>query len=69
MGRGDAHELIRKSSIIAYNKDVELFRILMENDCVSKLVGKGELEETMKSENYLGATEEIIDNIVKKLTR
>jgi len=69
VGRGEAHELIRKSSIIAYNKNEKLISVLFSNKSVSKLISKNELQQTMKPENYLGATEQIIDNIVKKLTR
>ncbi len=69
MGRGDAHELVRKCAIKAYNEDKDLLYILMDEKNVSKLLSKNELKEVMNPRNYLGVSEKIVDNIVKKLTR
>ncbi len=69
MGRGDAHELVRKCAIKAYTEDKDLLSILMDEKNVSKLLNKNELKEVMDPKNYLGVTEKIVDNIVKKLTR
>ena len=69
MGRGDAHELVRKCSLKASDKDKDLLTTLLEDKNVSKLLGKNELEEIMNPRNYLGASDKIVDNIVKKLTR
>ncbi|MCK5112972.1 MAG: adenylosuccinate lyase, partial [Thermoplasmatales archaeon] len=69
MGRGDAHELVRKCSIKASGKDKDLLTTLLEDKNVSKLFSKNELEEVMNPKNYLGASDKIVDNIVKKLTR
>lgn len=69
MGRGDAHELVRKCSIKASGKDKDLLTTLLEDKNISKLFSKNELEEIMNPRNYLGASDKIVDNIVKKLTR
>ncbi len=69
MGRGDAHELVRKCSIKAFGKDEELLTTLLEDKNISKLLSKNELEDVMNPRNYLGASDKIVDNIVKKLTR
>jgi adenylosuccinate lyase len=69
MGRGDAHELVRKCSHKAFDKDKDLLSTLLDDKDVSKLLGVNELEEIMNPRNYLGASYNIIDNIVKKLTR
>jgi adenylosuccinate lyase len=69
MGRGDAHELVRKCSIKASGKDKELLIVLLEDKNISKLLSKNELEEVMNPRNYLGASDKIVENIVKKLTR
>ena len=69
MGRGDAHELVRKCSLRASDKDKDLLTTLLEDKNVSKLLGKNELEDIMNPRNYLGASDKIVDNIVKKLTR
>ena len=69
MGRGDAHEIVRKSSIVAYDEEDNLANVLFKNKEISKLISKNELENVMNPRNYLGASEKIIDYIVKKLTR
>jgi adenylosuccinate lyase len=69
MGRGDAHELVRKCSHRASDKDKDLLPTLLEDKNVSKLLRKNELKEIMNPRNYLGASDKIVDNIVKKLTR
>lgn len=69
MGRGDAHELVRKYSLKASDKDKDLLTTLLEDKNVSELLRKNELEEVMNPKNYLGASDKIVDNIVKKLTR
>jgi len=47
MGRGDAHELVRKCSLKASDKDKDLLTTLLEDKNVSKLLGKNVLEEIM----------------------
>ncbi len=69
MGRGDAHELVRKCSIKASGKNKELLIVLLEDKNISKLLSKNELEEVINPRNYLGASDKIVDNIIKKLTR
>ncbi|MFW6121171.1 MAG: adenylosuccinate lyase [Petrotogales bacterium] len=69
MGRGDAHELVRKCSIKASLKNKDLLTVLLEDKNVTKLLRKNELEEVINPRNYLGASEKIVDNIIKKLTR
>ena len=69
MGRGEAHELMRKSSQIAIKKNKELIKILFEDKIILRYLNKKELETAFKPENYLGATNQIIDRIAKKLTR
>lgn len=69
MGRGDAHELVRKCSHKASDNDKDLLTTLLEDKNVSKLLEMNELEEVINPKNYLGASDKIVDNIVKKLTR
>ena len=69
MGRGDAHELMRMCSQKAIKEDENLFSVLSSNKTVLKYLNKKELEKTLDPKNYLGVTDKIIDNIVKKLTR
>lgn len=69
MGRGDAHELVRKCAIKASDIDKNLIDLLIEEKMVIKLLKKEELKQVLDPRNYLGASDKIIDNIVKKLTR
>lgn len=69
MGRGDAHELVRICSLKAINDNKQLLSVLLENPKVTKLLKKKELEEVMNPRNYLGVSDKIVDQVVKKLTR
>ena len=69
MGRGDAHELIRTCSLKAISENKQLLSVLLENPKITKLLKKKELEEVMNPRNYLGVSDKIVDQVVKKLTR
>jgi adenylosuccinate lyase len=69
MGRGDAHELVRTCSLKAVNENMQLLSVLLESPKVVKLLKKKELEEVMNPRNYLGVSDKIVDQVVKKLTR
>jgi adenylosuccinate lyase len=69
MGRGDAHELVRTCSLKAISDNTQLLSVLLENPKVTKLLKKKELEEVMNPRNYLGVSDKIVDQVVKKLTR
>ena len=69
MGRGDAHELVRTCSLKAVADDRQLLSILVENPKIAKLLKKKELEEVMNPRNYLGISDKIVDQVVKRLTR
>jgi adenylosuccinate lyase len=69
MGRGDAHELVRICSLKAVDEGKQLLSILLEHPKVIKLVKKKELEDVMNPRNYLGVSDKIVDQVVKKLTR
>lgn len=69
MGRGDAHELMRKTSLKAASQDKSLKEVFIQENKKLKLLTEKEINDALKPENYLGATEKIIDNVVKKLER
>jgi adenylosuccinate lyase len=69
MGRGEAHELVRTCSMKAVADDRHLLSVLLENPKVTKVLKRKELEDAMNPRNYLGVTDKIIDQVVKKLTR
>jgi adenylosuccinate lyase len=69
MGRGDAHELMRKISLKAASEDRSLNEVFSEENEKLKFLSKKEISDTLNPENYLGATEKIIDRVVNKLER
>ena len=69
MGRGDAHELMRKTSLRAVAEDKTLKEAFIDENKKLKLLTDIEINDALKPENYLGATEKIIDRVIKKLER
>jgi adenylosuccinate lyase len=69
LGRGDAHELMRTCSLKAVSENKQLLSVLLENPKITKLLKKKELEDVMNPRNYLGVSDKIVDQVVKKLTR
>jgi adenylosuccinate lyase len=69
MGRGDAHELMRKTSLKAVEQNKTLKESFLEENEKSKLLTIKEINDALNPENYLGATDEIITRVVKKLER
>ena len=68
-GRGDAHELMRKTSLKAAEQNKSLKEVFIEENNTLKLLTDNEINNALKPENYLGATEEIIEKVIKKLER
>ena len=69
MGRGDAHELMRKTALKAAKENKSLKEIFTQENKNLKLLSDKEINDSLKPENYLGATEKIIDKVVKKIER
>jgi adenylosuccinate lyase len=69
MGRGEAHELMRKTALQAVSEDKSLKEMVLETLKESPLVSEAEVESALDPKNYLGATDEIIDRLLKKLER
>ncbi|MFO7677463.1 MAG: adenylosuccinate lyase [Thermoplasmatota archaeon] len=69
MGRGEAHELVRTYSQKAIAEKMELQSIIEENKTIATYLTKTEINDALNPKNYLGSSSEIIDNIVKKLSR
>jgi len=69
MGRGDAHELMRKTSLKAVQEGKTLKDAFVQKNKKLKLLTDKEINDSFKPENYLGATEKIIDRVVKRLER
>jgi adenylosuccinate lyase len=68
-GRGDAHELMRKISLKAASEDKSLKEVFIEENKKQKILTEKEIDYSLNPENYLGATEKIIDRVIKRLER
>jgi len=53
----------------AVSEDSHLLSVLQENPKITKLLKKKELEEVMNPRNYLGVSDKIVDQVVKRLAR
>ena len=69
MGRGDSHELMRKISLKAASENKSLKEVLIHENKKLKLLSEAEINNALKPENYLGATEQIIDRVIRRLER
>jgi len=69
MGRGDAHELVRRCSLKAVSENRQLVAVLTADTRVSKLLSRKELDAAVDPKNYLGVADQIVDKVIKKFTR
>jgi adenylosuccinate lyase len=63
--RQKAHEVIRRGLVEALKKGVGLKDILLRDELVSSKLTEGELEECWDYGGYLGATQKLIDNVMR----
>ena len=66
MGRQEAHELLRTSSIEALKRKKALLSVLLEEKEVTALIKKDELEKLFDPKNYIGEAPQIIERAVGK---
>jgi adenylosuccinate lyase len=66
IGRQDAHEIVRSTSMKAEEKGWDLERALSQNPEVKKHFTKEELSRVMDPANYLGFAPQITDDVVAK---
>jgi adenylosuccinate lyase len=69
MGRGDAHELMRKTALRAVEENKTLKEVFLEENEKSKLLTPKEVDDALNPNNYLGASEKIVERVIKKLER
>ncbi len=67
VGRGEAHEIMRKTSLEAVQKNISLKEAFISENKELKLLTGKEINDALKLENYLGAAEKIVDKVVKKI--
>jgi len=65
MNRQEAHELLRKNSMIAVEKDVQLFGVLKKDKKITEFISEKDLKEIFDSPgNYLGTAKEQIEIVL-----
>ena len=69
LGRGEAHELMRKTALKAAKEGKNLKEVFLQENKKLKLLTEKEVENALNPENYLGVSTEIVDRVVKKLSR
>lgn len=65
MGRQEAHELVRKTSITAEAEGKLLIDVLQSSKEVKKYLSKAELYRAMDPESYIGIAPRIVDEVVQ----
>jgi len=68
MGRGEAHELMRKTALKASKENKPLKEVFLKENKKLNLLSKKEIDYALDPKNYLGSTYDIIDKIVKKIS-
>ncbi|MEM3517059.1 MAG: adenylosuccinate lyase [Candidatus Bathyarchaeia archaeon] len=66
VGRQEAHELLRKSTIKAFNEDKPLKDVLLEEG-ILKYLTEEELDYCLNPRNYIGEAEKIVNEVIKVL--
>jgi len=64
IGRQDAHEIVRSSSMIAEDEDRQLLDVLLENKELLKMMPEKDIRAAMDPANYTGGAKEIVDRMV-----
>lgn len=67
MARQEAHELVRFCSMRALSKKASFGDTLKNTKQISSKISDSEIEESLDYSNYLGATQQLIDNTIKRI--
>ncbi len=62
MGRQEAHEIVRNCSMKSIAEKIPFSTVLMEEEQISKLISKNEIEKVLDHSKYLGVTSKLIQN-------
>ncbi|MHC1566151.1 MAG: adenylosuccinate lyase, partial [Candidatus Syntropharchaeia archaeon] len=68
-GRQKAHEIVRRCAMKAYGENRHLKEVLLEDEEVSKILSREELEKIMDPENYIGTAIERVESVIKRLSQ
>ena len=66
MSRQEAHELIRRLAIKSASQNLPFRDVLLEDQTVSRMLSKEEIDETLNPENYLGTAIEQVEYCIAK---
>lgn len=69
MNRQDAHELLRESSMQAFEKNKGLKEILLSKEIIKKYLSEKDLEKLFDYNNYIGLSVEKTEKIINKWRR
>ena len=69
IGRQDAHEIVRESSMIAEDEDRQLRDVVLERSDLRGLMTEKEIREAMDPVNYTGGSKKIVDNMVSEVEK
>jgi adenylosuccinate lyase len=69
IGRGDAHEVMRKASLKAAKENKTLKEVFTQENKKLKVLSEKEINDSLNPKNYLGAAEKIVEKVVKRLER
>ncbi len=65
MGRQEAHELLRRLAVEAFNSGREYAEVLKESQQIKKYLSEEEIEEALKPENYIGTAVEQVRRVLE----
>ncbi len=69
IGRQDAHEIVRSSSMIAEDENRHLRDVLLEREDLKGLMSKEDIIAAMDPNNYTGGSKEIVDKMVAEVEK
>ena len=69
IGRQDAHEIVRSSSMIAEDENRHLRDVLLEREDLKGLMSKDDILAAMDPKNYTGGSREIVDKMVAQVEK
>lgn len=69
IGRQDAHEIVRSSSMIAEDEDRQLVDVLLERGDLLEVMPEEAVRSAMDPANYTGGAGEIVDRMVAEVER
>lgn len=67
VGRQDAHEIVRSSSMIAEDEGRQLRDVLLEREDLKTMMSEEDIRSAMDPNNYIGGAKEIVDKMVAEV--